>query len=336
MSQKQIIECIPNFSEGQNLKTLAAITAAIKAIKGVKLLHTDRGEAANRTVFTFAGNPAAVVEAAFQAIKVASQLIDMRQQKGEHPRIGATDVCPLVPIANISMAEVKTYAQSLGKRVGDLGIPVYLYEHSATTPKRKNLATIRSGEYEKLADKMKLPHWQPDFGHGFNAKTGATVLGARDFLIAYNANLNTSSAKVANQIARAIRTSGKVIKKEDGTVLRIPGKCKALKAIGWYIEEYEKAQVSMNLTNFQETGIHTAYEACKQAAEKYGVRVTGSELIGLIPLPALLAAGEFYLQKAGRTDLPETAIMLQTAVEHLGLAELEPFDFKKRVIEYLL
>jgi len=239
----------------------------------------------------------------------------MRQQKGEHPRIGATDVCPLVPIANISMAEVKKYAQSLGKRVGDLGIPVYLYEHSATTPKRKNLATIRSGEYEKLADKMKLPHWQPDFGDGFNAKT---------------------SAKIANQIARDIRTSGKVIKKEDGAVLRIPGKCKALKAIGWYIEEYEKAQVSMNLTNFQETGIHTAYEACKQAAEKHGVIVTGSELIGLIPLSALLAAGEFYLQQEGVVDLPEVAIILQTAVEHLGLAELEPFDFKERVIEYLL
>ena len=336
MGQKQIIECIPNFSEGQNLKTLSAISAAIKKVKGVKLLHMDRGEAANRTVFTFAGAPKAVVEAAFQAIKVASLLIDMRQQKGEHPRIGATDVCPLVPIANISMDEVKVYAESLGKRVGDIGIPVFLYEHSATTPKRKNLATIRSGEYEKLAYKMNLSEWRPDFGQHFNAKTGATVLGARDFLIAYNANLNTSSAKIANQIARDIRTSGKVVKKEDGAVVRIPGKCKSLKAIGWYIEEYHKAQVSMNLTNFQETGIHTAYEACKQAAAKYDVSVTGSELIGLIPKSALLAAGKFYLVKEGNTSLPSEAIILQTAVKHLGLAELEPFDFKERVIEYLI
>ncbi len=336
MGQKQIIECIPNFSEGRNLKTLAAITTAIKKIKGVKLLHMDRGEAANRTVFTFAGTPDSVLEAAYQAIKVASRLIDMRQQKGEHPRIGATDVCPLVPIANISMEEVKVYAASLGKSVGDLGIPVYLYEHSATSPKRKNLATIRSGEYEKLSSKMDLPEWQPDFGTTFNAKTGATVLGARDFLIAYNANLNTSSAKVANQIARDIRTSGKVIKKENGEVLRISGQCKALKAIGWYIKEYHKAQVSMNLTNFKETGIHTAYEACKQAAAKYDVKVTGSELIGLIPKSALLAAGEFYLQKEGITSLPEEEVILQTAVKHLGLAELAPFEFKERVIEYLL
>jgi len=336
MRQKQIIECIPNFSEGRNIKTLAAIRRAIKKVKGVKLLHMDQGEAANRTVFTFAGAPESVVEAAFRGIKVASELIDMRQQKGEHPRIGATDVCPLVPIANISMREVKVYAETLGKRVGELGIPVYLYENSATSPKRKNLATIRSGEYEKLANKMNLPEWQPDYGSTFNARTGATVLGARDFLIAYNANLDTSSAKTANQIARDIRTSGKVVKKENGEVLRIPGKCKALKAIGWYIEEYHKAQVSMNLTNFKETGIHTAYEACKQAATKYGVTVTGSELIGLIPKSALLAAGEFYLQKEGITSLPEEEIILQTAVKHLGLAELEPFNFKERVIEYLL
>jgi len=336
MGQKQIIECIPNFSEGRNLKTLGAISAAIKKVKGVKLLHVDRGEAANRTVFTFAGAPELVVEAAFQAIKVASRLIDMRAQKGEHPRIGATDVCPLVPIANISMNEVKAHAESLGKRVGDLGIPVYLYEHSATSPKRKNLATIRSGEYEQLSSKMNLPEWQPDYGTKFNARTGATVLGARDFLIAYNANLNTSSAKVANQIARDIRTSGKVVKKENGEVVRIPGQCKALKAIGWYIEEYQKAQVSMNLINFKETGIHIAYEACKQAATKYDIKVTGSELIGLIPKSALLAAGEFYFQKEGITSLPEEAVILQKAVKHLGLAELEPFDFKERVIEYLL
>lgn len=337
MQHKQIIECIPNFSEGKNRTTLAAIATAIKQVDQVKLLHLDQGEAANRTVFTFAGPPAAVVEAAFRAIKVAGELIDMRQHKGEHPRIGATDVCPLVPIANITIEEVKEYAATLGKRIGkELGIPVYLYEHSARTAKRKNLATIRSGEYEGLAKKMNSSNWQPDFGNIFNAKTGATVLGARDFLIAYNANLNTNSVKIANEIARDIRESGRLIKKENGTKIRIPGKCKSLKAIGWYIEEYGKAQVSMNLTNFHITGIHEAYEACKKAAAKYEVKVTGSELIGLIPLSALLSAGRFYLEREEKLSDPSEDILLQTAVKHLGLAELSPFNYKERVIEYLL
>ena len=338
MQPKQIIECIPNFSDGKNTNTLAAIAAAIKNISGVKLLHVDCGEAANRTVFTFAGEPQVVVEAAFQAIKVAGELIDMRTQKGEHPRIGSTDVCPLVPIANITMEEVKEYAKKLGARVAnELNIPVYLYEHSANFPERKNLASIRSGEYEGLVQKMKLPEWQPDFGEQFNANTGATVLGARDFLIAYNANLDTDSVRIANQIARAIRESGKLIKKENGEKIRIPGECKSLKAIGWYIEEYGKAQVSMNLTNFKVTGIHEAYEACKNAAMKYGVRVTGSELIGLIPLKAILAAGHFYANRKGQSpaQLKEKEL-LQIAVEALGLAELSPFNFEERVIEYLL
>lgn len=338
MQPEQIIECIPNFSEGKNTNTLAAISAAIKSIAGVKLLHVDRGEAANRTVFTFAGAPQAVAEAAFQAIKVAGALIDMRTQKGEHPRIGATDVCPLVPIANITMEEVKEYAIELGPRVAkELNIPVYLYEHSANFPERKNLATIRSGEYEGLAQKMKLPEWQPDFGKQFNARTGATVLGARDFLIAYNANLDTDSVKIANQIARTIRESGQLVKKENGEKIRIPGECKSLKAIGWYIEEYGKAQVSMNLTNFKITGIHEAYEACKKAAEKYGVTVTGSELIGLIPLRAILDAGYFYANQSGQpsTELTEKEL-LQIAVKALGLGELSPFNLEERVIEYLL
>lgn len=336
MRTKQIIECIPNFSEGKNANTLTAIAKAIQAISGVKLLHIDRGEAANRTVFTFAGEPQKVVEAAFQAIKVAGELIDMRTQKGEHPRIGATDVCPLVPIANITMEEVKEYAAQLGARVAkELDIPIYLYEHSAKIPNRKNLATIRSGEYEGLAQKIQLPAWRPDFGQSFNAKTGATVLGARDFLIAYNANLNTDSVNIATQIARTIRESGQVIKKENGEKVRIAGQCKSLKAIGWYIEEYGKAQVSMNLTNFKITGIHQAYEACKAAAENYGASVTGSELIGLIPLEAILAAGYFYANKKGLINLTEKE-SIQLAVNELGLAELSPFNFEARIIEYLL
>lgn len=336
MQGQKIIECIPNFSEGQNANTLKAIASAIRAIEGAKLLHIDRGKAANRTVFTFAGKPENVVEAAYQAIKVAATLIDMQGQKGEHPRIGATDVCPLVPIANISMAEVKVLAEKLAKKVGDLGIPVYLYEHSAKKKERRNLATIRSGEYEGLAAKMKLPEWQPDFGAKFNPKTGATVIGARDFLIAYNVNLNTDSVEIANKIALEIRTSGKIMQKEKGQKVRVGGVCQALKAIGWYIEEYGKAQVSMNLTNYKITGIHQAYEACKTAAQKYGVEVTGSELIGLIPLAAMVSAGTFYLQKAGKTTNQSADIIIQTAVNHLGLAELEPFNYKKRIIEYLL
>lgn len=336
MQQKQIIECIPNFSEGKNVNTLAAISDAIKCTAGVKLLHRDQGVAANRTVFTFAGEPARVVEAAFQAIKVAGELIDMRIQKGEHPRIGATDVCPLVPIVNISMEEVKVYAEQLGKRVAsELNIPIYLYEHSATTAKRKNLATIRSGEYEGLKQKMTLPEWQPDFGQSFNPQTGATVLGARDFLIAYNANLNTDAVPIAKQIARDIRESGQVIKKKTGEKVRIPGQYKSLKAIGWYIEEYGKAQVSMNLTNYSVTGIHEAFEACKKAAKKYGVAITGSELIGLIPLAAILAAGHFYAQQNELSNLTQQAL-IQLAVEELGLAELSPFKIEERVIEYLL
>ncbi len=336
MRKKQIIECIPNFSEGKNANTLTAIATAIKHISGVKLLHIDRGEAANRTVFTFAGEPQKVIEAAFQAIKVAGELIDMRTQKGEHPRIGATDVCPLVPIANITMEEVKEYAIQLGERIaGELDIPIYLYEHSAKTPNRKNLATIRSGEYEGLAKKMESPDWRPDFGQFFNAKTGATVLGARDFLIAYNVNLDTTSVDIATQIARTVRESGQLIKKANGEKVRKHGQCKSLKAIGWYIEEYGKTQVSMNLTNFKITGIHQAYEACKIAAKKYGAKITGSELIGLIPLEAILAAGHYYAKQKGVTNLTEKEF-IQLAVDELGLAELKPFNFEERIIEYLL
>ena len=333
----QLIECIPNFSEGRNVATIEAIATAIRSIKEVKLLHIDRGEAANRTVFTFVGPPKAVIEAAFQAIQRASQLIDMRQQTGEHPRIGATDVCPLVPIANVSIEEVILYAHELGQRVGDaLDISVYLYEHTATRKERKNLATIRSGEYEGFAQKMQSPDWQPDYGPlSFNPKSGATVLGARDFLIAYNVNLDTDSVAIATEIARTVRESGRLIKHKDGTTTRVPGQLKYLKAIGWYIEEYGKAQVSMNLTNLHHTGVHHAYQACVDTAAALGVAVTGSELIGLIPQKALVEAGQFFLNKKQGHEMDIKAVV-QASIDGLGLAELAPFEPEKRIIEWLL
>lgn len=334
---QQLIECIPNFSEGRNPKTIAAIATAIRQIEGAQLLHIDQGEAANRTVFTFVGPPKQLVEAAFQAIKTASELIDMRQQTGEHPRIGATDVCPLVPLANITMEEVMQYAQELGQRVGDvLDIPIYLYENNASQPARRNLATIRSGEYEGLAAKMELPDWQPDYGPmNFNAKSGATVLGARDFLIAYNVNLDTDSVEIANEIARSVRASGRLVTQADGTKKRVPGKLKYLKAIGWYIEEYSKAQVSMNLTNMYETSVHHAFEACVEAAEQLGVKVTGSELIGLIPQQPLLAAGKYYSVKLGK-ETKDMEELIAIGINALRLDELAPFNSEERIIEQVL
>ena len=334
---QQLIECIPNFSEGRDPQIIAAIAAAIQQVEKVKLLHVDQGEAANRTVFTFVGPPKELIEAAFQAIKTASKLIDMSQQTGAHPRIGATDVCPLVPLSNISMEEVMRYAHQLGQRVGDeLDIPIYLYENTASQPKRKNLATIRSGEYEGLAEKMKLPDWQPDYGPlTFNARSGATVLGARDFLIAYNVNLNTDNVDIANEIARRVRESGRLVQQADNTKKRIPGKLKYLKAIGWYIEEYGKAQVSMNLTNIHETSVHHAFEACVEVAEQLGIKVTGSELIGLIPQQPLLAAGQYYSDKLGKNIVAKEEL-IKLAIRSLGLEELAPFNPVERIIEQVL
>ena len=336
-SNMQLIECIPNFSEGQNAITLAAIRKAIQQIDGVQLLHMDQGEAANRTVFTFVGPPKAVIEAAFQAIKVAASHIDMSQQKGEHPRIGATDVCPLVPLQNISMEEVQVYAKQLGKRVGAaLNIPIYLYENSASHPDRKNLATIRSGEYEGLAAKMQLPEWQPDYGPSrFNAQSGATVIGARDFLIAYNVNLDTKEVAVANEIARTVRASGRLVQQADGRKKRVSGQLKYVKAIGWYIEEYGQAQVSMNLTNIHQTGVHQAFDACVKAAEKLGVKVTGSELIGLLPEKALLTAGHYYIEKEGRAE-KDNRLIIKAAIAHLGLSDLSEFIPEERIIEWII
>lgn len=305
-----LIECVPNFSEGRNHNIIQQITEQIEKVDGVKLLNVDPGKATNRTVVTFAGSPEQVIEAAFEAIKKASELIDMSKHKGEHPRMGATDVCPLIPISGISMDEVVKYSKKLAEKVAkELNIPVYLYENSASCAERKNLADIRSGEYEGFAKKIKEPNWKPDFGPSeFNKKSGATVIGARDFLVAYNINLNTTSTRRANSIAFDIRErgrvkrengsiTGKIIKDKDGNPEYIPGTLKEVKGIGWYIDEYGIAQLSLNLTNIHITPIHVAFEeACKKAEER-GVRVTGSELIGLVPLNAILDAGKYFLRK---------------------------------------
>jgi glutamate formiminotransferase/formiminotetrahydrofolate cyclodeaminase len=298
----------------------------------------DPGKGANRTVVTFAGEPDAVIEAAFLAIKTAGELIDMRTQKGTHPRMGATDVCPLIPISNISLDEVAIYAGKLAKRVGEeLQIPVYLYEHAQQDRKRSNLSVIRAGEYEGFFEKIKLPGWQPDFGPAeLDAKRGATVIGARDFLIAYNVNLDTQSTHIANLIAFEVRESGRVIKESDGRQKHIPGTLKNVKAIGWYIEEYSTAQVSMNLTNIAATPIHVAFdEVCNKAAQ-HGVKVTGSELIGMIPLKAMLDAGRYFLIRKQLSPEANEETLINIAVKSLGLDELGPFSPEKRIIEYLL
>ncbi|OOQ59005.1 glutamate formimidoyltransferase [Mucilaginibacter pedocola] len=341
----KVIECVPNFSEGIDMDIIGQIADDIKGVDGVKLLNVDPGKATNRTVITFAGEPAAVVEAAFRAIKKAGELIDMSTQKGEHPRMGATDVCPLIPIANISMEETTAYATQLAKRVGEeLRIPVYLYEYAQPDKSRNNLSIIRAGEYEGFFEKIKLPQWKPDFGPAENdVKRGATVIGARNFLIAYNINLATTSVPVANAISADVRESGKVMK-ENGVVLRdangkaktIPGSLKYVKAIGWYIEEYGAAQVSMNLTNIEATPIHIVFDEVCKRAEVHGTRVTGSELIGLIPLKAMLDAGKYFLSKQGLSlDVEETEL-IAAAIRMMGLDELAPFNPQERIIEYVL
>ncbi len=343
---KQLIECVPNFSEGRDPSVIRQITDEIEAVDGVQLLNVDPGKATNRTVVTFVGEPAAVIEAAYRAIKKAAELIDMSRHTGEHPRMGATDVCPLIPIANISMAETAEWARSLGEKVGDpLSIPVYLYEAAATRPERRNLATIRAGEYEGFKEKLQKPEWKPDFGPAvFNAKAGATVIGARDFLVAYNVNLNTTSVRRANSVAFDVREQGRVLldhrgKKvlnESGEPERVAGACKSVKGIGWFIEEYGIAQVSMNLTNLSETPLHIAFDGCCKSAEKRGLRVTGSELVGLVPKQVLIDAGKYFLKKQERSAGVSEAELIRIAVRTLGLDELSPFDPKKRVIEYLL
>lgn len=344
---KQLIECVPNFSEGRDLAVIKQITDAIEAVDGVKLLDVDPGAATHRTVVTFVGEPEAVVEAAFQAIRKACEVIDMSKHTGEHPRMGATDVCPLIPIANISMEETAAWARRLGERVGtELNLPIYLYEAAASSPERQNLATIRAGEYEGLPEKLANPDWKPDFGPArFNAKSGATVIGARDFLIAYNVNLNTTSVRRANSVAFDVREKGRVLndpatgkpmKDESGEPLRQPGTLKGVKAIGWFIEEYGIAQISMNITDARATPLHLAFEECCKSADRRGMRVTGSELVGLVPLNAMLEAGRYFLKKQQRSVGVSEAELVKIAVKSMGLDEIAPFDPQQKIIEYNL
>lgn len=346
---EQLIECVPNFSEGLDLSIIKQITDECEKVDGIKLLNVDPGKTTNRTVVTFVGNPQAVIDAAFNAIKKAGELIDMSKHKGEHPRMGATDVCPLIPIKNISLQQTAIYAQKLAKRVGEeLNLPIYLYEEAQTNKKRSNLSEIRAGEYEGYFKKILLPEWKPDFGPQiFDEKRGATVIGARDFLVAYNINLNTTSTRRANSIAFDVREAGrvlrdgdsitgKVILNADGSPKSIPGSLKSVKAIGWFIQEYGVCQISMNLTNINITPIHIAFdEVVKKAAER-GIRVTGSELIGLIPLKGMLDAGKYFLNKQKRSVGVSESELIKIAVKSMGLDELAPFNPNERIIEYVL
>ena len=346
---KQLIECVPNFSEGRDEKIIKQITGAIQSVDGIKLLNVDPGKATNRTVVTFVGEPESVIEAAFQGAKMAAQLIDMSKHKGEHPRFGATDVCPFIPIANITMEETVVYARKLAKRIGEeLGISVYCYEFAASNEERRSLANCRAGEYEGLKEKLKNPQWKPDFGpEKLNERAGATAVGARNFLIAYNVNLNTTSVRRANSIAFDVREAGRVVREGDpvtgkivndanGEPMRIPGTLKKVRAIGWYIQEYGIAQISMNLTDITVTSMHEAFDEVSERARDRGIRVTGSELIGVIPLQAMLDAGKYFLRKQERSVGIADAEIIKIAVKSLGLDELAPFDPQKRIIEYLI
>ncbi len=346
---EKLIECVPNFSEGKDLHLIKQITDEIEKTDGVRLLNVDPGKTTNRTVVTFVGTPEAVCEAAFQAIRKAAELIDMRKQHGEHPRMGATDVCPLIPVSNISMEETAIWSKKLAERVGkELNIPVYLYENSQPNPLRKNLSLIRSGEYEGFFKKITQPQWKPDFGPSvFPAATGATVIGARGFLVAYNINLNTTSVRRANAIAFDVRETGRVkreghpvtgkpITDSKGEPVYIPGTLKSVKAIGWYIEEFGIAQISMNLTDISVTPVHAAFEEVSKKAMERGIRVTGSELVGLIPLDALLQAGRYFLHMQKRSLGISEKELIKIAVKSLGLEELGPFKPDERIIEYLL
>lgn len=346
---RQLIECVPNFSEGNNMDIIKQITNEIESVEGVSLLDVDPGQATNRTVVTMVGTPDEVCEAAFLAVKKAAELIDMRNHKGAHPRFGATDVCPLVPVAGITMEETVEYARKLAKRIGDeLNIPIYCYENAALTEQRRNLAVCRSGEYEGLKDKLSKPEWKPDFGPAeFNAKAGATAVGARDFLVAYNVNLNTTSTRRANAIAYDVREKGRVkrdgdpvtgkpVLDEKGNKVWVPGSLKCVKAIGWFIDEYGVAQISMNLTNISVTPVHVAYDEVFKKALERGVRVTGSELVGLIPLQAMIDAGKYFLRKQNRSvGIPEKEI-IKIAVKSLGLSDLYEFKPEEKIIEYKL
>lgn len=349
MKTKQLIECVPNFSEGRDMNIIKQITNEIESVEGVRLIDVDPGQATNRTVVTMVGTPDEVIEAAFRAVKKAAELIDMSKHKGAHPRFGATDVCPLVPVANITMEETVEYAHKLGKRIGEeLGIGVYAYEFAAFEEKRRNLANCRAGEYEGLPKRLQDPAWKPDFGPAtFNPKSGVTAVGARNFLVAYNINLNTTSTRRANAVAFDIRekgrpqrvgnpVTGKKALDEKGNEIWTPGSLKACKAIGWFIDEYGVAQISINLTDITVTPVHVAFEETVKKAQERGLRVTGSELVGVIPLQAMLDAGRYFLHKQNRSTGISDSEIIKIAVKSMGLDELYPFDPKKKIIEYIL
>jgi glutamate formiminotransferase/formiminotetrahydrofolate cyclodeaminase len=341
---EKIVECVPNFSEGRDLGIIRAITGQIDAVEGVKLLGADPDKDYHRTVVTFVGKPDAVVEAAFAATRKAAELIDMTRHQGEHPRMGATDVVPFVPVTGVTMDECVQLAHRYGQRVGEeLGIPVYLYEEAATQPERRNLATVRKGEYEGLADKLKDPQWKPDYGPAqMNERSGAVIAGARVFLIAYNVNLDTENVDLASTIAQNIRESGRVLKDdqgrairdERGKVKRQPGTLKAVKAMGVLLEAHHISQVSMNLVNYEITPPHVAFEECRRQAERLGAEVTGSEIVGVTPLEAMVMAARHHLQTRGQeTDLAPRE-MVQVAIDYLGLSQLGPFEPDEKVIEF--
>ncbi|TAL59613.1 MAG: glutamate formimidoyltransferase, partial [Bacteroidetes bacterium] len=336
--EKKIIECVPNFSEGREKAIIKQITDVIESVEGVKLLDVDPGKDTNRTVVTFVGSPEAVSEAAFLSIKKASEVIDMSKHHGAHPRMGATDVCPFVPVSGITMEETVTYARQVAERIGkELRIPVYCYENAAFTEERRNLANCRSGEYEGLRKKLSDPDWKPDFGPAiFNERSGATAVGARDFLVAFNVNLNTTSVRRANAIAYDVREKGRKIKNERGENICVPGTLKSVKAIGWFIEEYGIAQISMNLTNISVTPVHIAFDEVCHKADARGVRVTGSELVGLIPLKSLLDAGRYFLTKQERSSGVSDDELIKIAVKSMGLNEIHPFRPEEKIIEFIM
>ncbi|MBN2053506.1 glutamate formimidoyltransferase [bacterium] len=340
----KLVECVPNFSEGRDMAVIDAITREIVETENARLLDVDPGADTNRTVVTFIGTPEAVKEAAFKAIKRAAQLIDMSRHSGAHPRMGATDVCPFVPVSGVTMDDCVAIAREVGERVGgELGIPVYLYEAAATSPARRSLADIRKGEYEALEDKLNDPLWKPDFGPAvFNPSTGAAVIGAREFLIAYNVNLNTKDKRLAHKVAVHIREGGRpsrddegnVVKDGEGDVVKIPGTLQECRAVGWFIPEYGCAQVSINLTNYKVTPPHVAFEEVSRFAGQFGMRVTGSELVGLMPKDAILMAGRYYLERQGKTPAVTEAELIRLAVQSMGLDSVSPFDPGKKIIEY--
>ncbi|MBK8883139.1 MAG: glutamate formimidoyltransferase [Bacteroidales bacterium] len=345
----RILECVPNFSEGRDMEIIRQITDEIESVIGVKLLNVDPGAATNRTVVTFVGDPEAVCSAAFLAVKKASELIDMSKHHGEHPRMGATDVCPFVPVSGITMEETVYYARKVAARIGEeLGIPVYCYENAASAEDRRNLANCREGEYEGLIKKLEDPRWKPDFGPAlFHERSGATAVGARDFLVAYNINLNTTSIRRANAIAYDVREKGRPLREGDsltgkimydsnGEKIMVPGSLKSVKAIGWYIREYGIAQISMNLTDISVTSVHIAFDEACRKADARGVRVTGSEIVGLVPLKSLLDAGKYFLHKQQRSSGVPDEELIKIAIKSMGLNELHPFKPEEKIIEYIM